>query len=91
MRRSAAKAITATLAVSLITASAASAANGALPPPTSPTGNAVTLVAAGGGLTTPTRFALRRVLRHSDRPVSPGVRGSGPGGLLLALRSADRG
>ncbi len=51
-------AIAAGLACGLLPVTAASAASGPPPPPKSPTGKAVTQVAAGGGLATPTSFAF---------------------------------
>jgi glucose/arabinose dehydrogenase len=52
------KVLAVTLACSLLPVAAAQAASGPPPPPKSPTGKTVTLVAAGGGLGTPTSFAF---------------------------------
>jgi glucose/arabinose dehydrogenase len=52
------KVLAATLACSVLPVAAAQAASGPPPPPKSPTGKTVTLVAAGGGLATPTSFAF---------------------------------
>jgi glucose/arabinose dehydrogenase len=52
------KLLAATLACSCLSAVGAQAASGPPPPPKSPSGKTVTLVAAGGGLATPTSFAF---------------------------------